>query len=132
MNTPFTSATFSSIWQKHFSRETPLTTEQLFSGLLFTKQPGLPLYTNMGSTHTKGIFYELREAEPVDFSNKVFRIFDVPSYFQVNTKTQNLNRLGLYKVKQYPGFLIDLTGFKDLNAYMLASFSKCSRYKLNK
>ena len=132
MNTPFTSATFSSVWQKHFSRERSLTTEQLFSGLLFVKQRGLPLYTNMGSTQTKGIFYELREVEPVDFSNKVFRIFDVPSYFQVNTKTQNLNRLGLYKVKQYPGFLIDLTGYNDLNAYMQASFSKSSRYKLNK
>jgi hypothetical protein len=132
MNNPFTSATFSAIWQKHFARGNSVTSVPLFSWLSFVKHPRLPLYTNIGSTHTKGISYELCPGEPEVYSNKVFRIFDVPTFFPLHTDTRNHPGLGLHRIRQYPGFLIDLSGYKDLNAYMQASFSKSSRYKLNK
>lgn len=132
INNPFASTTFTAAWQKHFAYGNALKREPLFSGLPFLKHPRLPLYTNLGSTHTKGVFYELQDLESESFHNKVFRIFDVPSYFQVKTNIGNQSRLGLYRIKQYPGFLIELEEYTDLNAYMQASFSKSSRYKFNK
>jgi hypothetical protein len=132
MNNPFTSATFSAIWQKHFARGNSVSPVPLFSGLPFIKHSRVPLYTNIGSTHTKGVSYKLCPGEPEVYRNKVFRIFDVPSYFPLHTDTRNQPGLGLHRIRQYPGFLIDLSGYKDLNAYMQAGFSKSSRYKLNK
>ncbi|MGB6152443.1 MAG: GNAT family N-acetyltransferase, partial [Pricia sp.] len=79
---------------------------------------------------TKGIDYTLNPENTEDFKNKTFLIYDVPGYFEVNTQTNA--SLGLYRSRQYPGFLIDLEPFKDLNGYLATSFSKSSRYKLKK
>jgi hypothetical protein len=41
-------------------------------------------------------------------------------------------RLGRLTIRQYPGFLIDLSNVRDLNGFMSQTFSKSSRYKLQK
>ncbi|WP_149277083.1 GNAT family N-acetyltransferase [Pareuzebyella sediminis] len=97
----------------------------------FTKHSYLPLYINIGATDTKGIDYKILPSGPQDYQKKVFLIYDIPTYFQVETKDVNAT-LGIYKSKQYPGFSIDLENYTDLTDYLRKTFSKSSRYKLNK
>lgn len=127
---PFLSPTFTAIWSKHFAFEETVRTVDFLPGLKFTKYKSLPLYTNVGQTFTKGIDYTLDLENSKDFKNKALLIYDVPGYFEVDTQTDA--SLGLYRSRQYPGFLIDLEPFKDLNGYLATSFSKSSRYKLKK
>ena len=98
--------------------------------LKFTKHKSLPLYTSVGQTFTKGIDYKLELEKTGDYKKKTFLIYDVPEYFDVNTQTGGT--LGVHRSKQYPGFLIDVPQFKDLNGYLASTFSKSSRYKLKK
>jgi len=58
-------------------------------------------------------------------------LYDVPQFFDIDTDIPS-KRLKVHKVKQYSGFLIDLDSYKGLNDYMTSTFSKSSRYKLNK
>ncbi|KKN09365.1 hypothetical protein LCGC14_1047340 [marine sediment metagenome] len=127
---PFLSPTFTAVWSKHFAAGETLHTSDFLPSLKFTKHKKLPLYTNVGQTFTKGINYHINLEKTLGFNNKVFLIYDIPGYFEVNTQTTN--DIGLHRSKQYPGFLIDLTQFKDLNSYLASAFSKSSRYKLKK
>lgn len=83
---------------------------------------------------TKGIGYEV-VGESIgtskDYLKNVFLIYDVPAYFEVPSITPDAH-LALHRSRQYPGFLIEVNKFKDLNDYLLGSFSKSSRYKLKK
>lgn len=99
--------------------------------LKFVKNRFLPLFTNVGKNLTKGIDYRLAPGTFNDYRKKVFLIYDVPAYFEVRTDTENTD-LAVHRTRQYPGFLIDLKNFKSLNDYLLATFSKSSRYKLKK
>tara|TARA_R110002049_G_scaffold299634_1_gene489965 strand:+ start:9850 stop:10923 length:1074 start_codon:yes stop_codon:yes gene_type:complete len=66
-----------------------------------------------------------------DFAKSVFIIYDVPTF--LNLKINNSNKkLGLFKIKQYHGFLVELLNYSDFNQYFSSAFSKSSRYKLNK
>ncbi|MET7030250.1 GNAT family N-acetyltransferase [Sediminicola luteus] len=67
----------------------------------------------------------------MDLNNKVLLIYDVPTFFDIDLSKSN-SSLQLRKIKQYPGFLIRLDQYTDLGHYMSLSFSKSSRYKLNK
>ena len=92
----------------------------------------MPLvFVNIGRTHTKGVSYSINQNEQVDFKNKVLLVYDVPTFFDLDLTTLN-GSLQLRKIKQYPGFLVHLDKYTDLGHYMSLSFSKSSRYKLNK
>src|SRR5690606_33258209 len=99
--------------------------------LHFYKPGALPLYINAGRNHTKGISYILNDSTHNDFRKKAFLVYDVPEFFNVNTSITN-KRLKIHKIKQYKGFLIDLKAHKNFDEYMLSTFKKSSRYKLNK
>lgn len=130
MNNPFTSKIFSSVWAKHFNQSVPGVRFPFIKELLFAKHRLLPFYFNYGKTHTKGIGYGINEYEPKDIKGKVLLIYDVPTFFGLPNIHQV--RLKQHKIKQYPGFLINLSPFQDLNTYMAANFNKSSRYKLKK
>lgn len=85
----------------------------------------------MGKNLTKGVSYRLINKKTTDHKKKVFLIYDVPEFFNLDTSIIPEN-LKLHKIKQYPGFLIDLEAHRDLNGYMTSTFGKSSRYKLNK
>ncbi|MCB0438195.1 MAG: GNAT family N-acetyltransferase, partial [Mangrovimonas sp.] len=91
----------------------------------------MPLYVNAGSTLTKGVSYELFTEEPTDsLKNKALLIFDVPRYFKLEVGASK--KLGLLKVRQYPGYLIQLNDFTDLNDYLSKTFSKSSNQKFKR
>jgi CelD/BcsL family acetyltransferase involved in cellulose biosynthesis len=122
------SDTFSAIWQKHFAGGNSLTSVPLFSGLPFIKHSRLPLYTNMGSTHTKGITYNIDPSVSSGFRKKVFLVFDVPKL--ENIPLEGPVSLHRYTVKQYPGYALQLDGFKDFESYLSHAFKGKSRNKL--
>ena len=128
---PFLSDTFKNIWSKHFNKDKPLFTFKILSELSFIKPSCLPIYLNIGVNHTKGISYILNENGNEDFKNKVFLIYDVPTYFDLDLKN-DYKKLKLKKLKQYPGFLVELAEYKDFNHYFFSTFSKSTRYKLSK
>lgn len=128
---PFTSNIFTSIWLKHFNQGKEERTFECIPKLRFTKSGPLSHWTNFGGTLTKGIDYQLLDKSAFDFKKNVFLIYDVPDYFEIDKKVTSIN-LGCYAVKQYPGFLINLSEFTNLTNYMAVTFSKSSRYKLNK
>ncbi|MGY8915087.1 MAG: GNAT family N-acetyltransferase, partial [Flavobacteriales bacterium] len=128
---PFTSQTFSKIWLAHFNKNKPLFTLKGLEGLSFVKPWSLPIYVNVGMTHTKGVSYTFNQQEQVDLKNKVLLIYDVPTFFDLEIATLN-SSLQFKKSRQYPGYLIHLDNYTDIGHYMSSSFSKSSRYKLNK
>lgn len=128
---PFTSDTFASIWLKHFNDSEGGHSFNFLTHLLFVNHKLPFLYVNCGKTHTKGISYSIENIDRYDFRKKTFLIFDVPTYFNVMPPGDHVN-LGNYKVKQYPGYLIELKQFQDINHFLQKSFQKSSRYKLKK
>ncbi|WP_422080659.1 GNAT family N-acetyltransferase [Ulvibacterium sp.] len=125
---PFTSDTFTTIWSKHFNSAKLGIPFSFFENLLFIKHRFLNLYTNVGKTFTKGITYCITNPNPKELGSKVFLIYDVPAYFaSVEPPRDPLKRI---RVKQYPGYLIELKDYKDLNDYMNNAFNRKSRYKL--
>lgn len=131
-NNPFLSEVFLSLWSKHFYPNKIANTFEFIDGPIFYKpSPLLPLYINIGKNHTKGMSYTTNNAIANDYKNKMFLIYDVPEYFQVNNKSLP-KKLNVHKIKQYPGFLVDLKNYADFNHYFTSTFSKSSRYKLTK
>ncbi len=128
MKNPFVSTTFTSIWLKHFHRGKPWTSFDFIPDLSFIKHSLFPLYANVGKTHTKGVSYTLSDEQ--DYKKKAFLIYDVPSYFK--PPSRSMNGLGINRIKQYPGFLIEIDRFIDFEDYITSTFNKSSRYKLKK
>ncbi|MEE9361060.1 MAG: GNAT family N-acetyltransferase [Cellulophaga sp.] len=129
-NNPFSSDNFTSIWLKHFHKAKKGIVFEFISDLLFIKHPKLPLFINVGKTLSKGIYYTLSSKISGDFKRKVFLIYDVPAYFNLNTSPKN--NLKVHRIKQYKGFSVGINEHNDFNAYMSATFKKSSRYKLKK
>lgn len=126
---PFLSTTFSSIWVKHFGQDKQVFALESIKGPQFVKSKSLPLYINIGATHTKGMSYVL-DRNGSDYKGKTILVYDVPGYFPIEGPTfDNIERK---RVKQYPGYLIDLKDYNGLDDYMTDHFSKSSRYKLRK
>lgn len=128
---PFTSDIFTTTWLKHFNNSGSGVSFEPLRKLLFVRHKIPKLYVNCGKNHTKGINYTVDNSNIQHLKGKALLIYDVPSYFKIVTQTKDKN-LGIYRIKQYPGYLIDLDPFKDLVHYMLETFRKSSRYKLKK
>ena len=126
------SDSYKRIWLKHFrTKDDTLQTFNYFLGLDFIKHNRRSIYVNVGETHTKGINYNVQSEAYSAVINKIFLIYDVPTYFEVDT-TQLGDKIKLLKSKQYQGFLIETGKYKSLNDYMLDNFNKNSRSKNNK
>lgn len=144
-NNPFLSDRFVTIWCRHFAKDATIRSFDILPSINFVRHRFLPLFTNAGKTFSKGMDYLVSQTDSQEHRKKVFLVYDVPEYFGTRGSTdQNMERdtalgtlhdikgLGSHRSKQYPGFLIDLAGFKDTNDYLAKTFSKSSRYKLKK
>ncbi|NRD24698.1 GNAT family N-acetyltransferase [Winogradskyella litoriviva] len=132
MQNPFSTSIFKSIWLKHFnSKKAKVKSFNFISGLDFLKNGNKLFYYNVGKTHTKGLNYKINSTEDVSLNNKAVVIYDVPTYFEVDT-TELGSKIKLLKSKQYPGYLIETGKYESLKDYMLENFSKNSRNKNNK
>jgi hypothetical protein len=129
-NNPFTSSLFISVWCKNFNINLTPYNFNLFKGLHFFKSKG-GLFINAGKNLTKGITYEITETLGSNFKNEVCLIYDVPTYAQAKTTIIPKN-LALKKIKQYPGFLIHLNHYSDIDDYLKKTFSKSSIQKLRR
>lgn len=128
---PFTSGIFSKFWSKHFDKPKKGVNFPFIKNLQFLKRKFLPLYSNYGKTHTKGINYSVDTSLSKGLKGKTLLIYDVPTYFKINPELKP-SSLRLHKIGQYPGFLINLEGFKNINEYISATFKGKSRNKLKR
>lgn len=131
IDNPFLSDTFTKIWLRHFNQDKPTYSFPCFNPLSFVKSSRWPIYVNTGKNYTKGISYSLFDDRTEGVENKVFLIYDVPTFLDLELNSSN-TKLKLTKILQYPGYLVDLGNYTDFNQYFSTSFSKSSRYKLNK
>ena len=111
---PFTSDIFTTTWLKHFNNSGPGISFDFLEKLLFVGHKIPKLYVNCGKTHTKGINYAIDNSNIQDLKGKVLLIYDVPTYLNCQ-QDLDTNEIKTRKIRQYPGFLIKLENFKDLN-----------------
>ncbi|MFI1743917.1 GNAT family N-acetyltransferase [Thalassobellus sediminis] len=129
---PFVSHLFTNVWGKNFNHKNTVFNFNFITQISFYKPLFLPLFINIGKNLTKGISYSINEnSKNLNFKGKVLLIYDVPRYF--NLKEGHLPKgIKSIRIKQYPGFLISLENYKDLNDYLSKSFSKSSKQKFNR
>ncbi len=113
------------IWLHHFNTSKTSVKFDFIKELSFIKNRYFPLYQNIGKHHTRGLSYSLGNHNTNDFKKKVFLIYDIPIY--KNLEITTFNSLKIKKVKQYKGYLADLSDFKKLDDYIIANFSKRSK-----
>ncbi|MBT8270687.1 MAG: GNAT family N-acetyltransferase [Bacteroidia bacterium] len=120
---PFKSPEFVRIWREHFY-DKPSKKLNFLKGIEFYRPFAIPLYVNIGKNLTKGLDYEL-DATAGDYRNKVFLIYDVPDYFDVqNSADCRPSDLGIKQLFQYKGYLMDLRSYPTMQDYMKNQFSK--------
>ena len=131
-NNPFLSKTFIKIWLKHFNHGKTSYRFKFINDLMFIKHKFLPVYFNVGVNHTNGISYKLNDPKfQTDYKNKVFLIYDVPTYFKINTDTFD-SKLEINKINQYDGVLTNIEQYDSYDDFYLSRFSSKTRYNLNK
>ena len=128
-NNPFTSEIFTTLWLKHFYDSKPSYKFNFIKNVSFYKKTFLPVYINVGKNLTKGIFYRLQK-EHSDFKGKIFLLYDIPDYFNVNEQVDLINKkLEVKKIYQYKGYMMDLTNFSSTKDYQTTQFkTKNKRY----
>ncbi|NAY90591.1 GNAT family N-acetyltransferase [Muricauda sp. JGD-17] len=124
---PFSSETFVKIWSESFGKQKTRTKIKGIGKIEFYEQGRV--FINLGKTITKGIYYTTDNA--ISLKGKTCLVYDVPSYFACPLTFPSKGSK-LKKIKQYPGFLIELHLFNSLQDFMQKKFKKSSRYKLNK
>lgn len=129
---PFLSKTFTKIWLKHFNANRPFYNFNFISDLRFIKSKFLPVYFNVGKNSTNGISYNLNDFNHHnDFKKKVFLIYDVPSYFNINHDNTN-SKLKINCINQYKGILTDISEYDSFEDFFQSKFKSKTRYNLRK
>tara|TARA_R110002049_G_C9177314_1_gene562979 strand:+ start:18410 stop:19648 length:1239 start_codon:yes stop_codon:yes gene_type:complete len=126
----FSSSIFETIWKKHFIPKKPILSFDFIEGVRFYKSNFSSLMFNVGKNLTKGNHYTIKNEE--DYKGKAFVIYDVLIDSKMEMIPELEKKLKLYKSKQYPGFLIELDKYADVDAYLLDTFGKSSRMKMRK
>ncbi|MCL6275529.1 GNAT family N-acetyltransferase [Muricauda sp. 2012CJ35-5] len=128
---PFISDTFINVWTRHFNNgNAPLSFDGL-KGVKLVKNVGKPIMINTGKNLTKGLGYTVDTKKLAALGSGVILIQDVMSNSGVY-KTGNTSKIGLKKIPQYPGFLINMDNVESLDSFMKSKFKKSSRYKFKK
>lgn len=125
MDNPFTSQQFTNTWLKHFNDSKPAIHLKSIKHVSFIKLGWLSYYVNVGKNLTKGIYYDVDESSK-DYKNKTFLIYDVPDYFKISELSKS-SQLKLKKIFQYQGFLMNLDGLENVEAYINSRFSGKNR-----
>ena len=126
---PFTSETYSSLYLKSFSKKGKVIKIPSLDPLVFIKKK-IPLYHNVGKTHTKILWYNADKICANDFKKKTVLIRDIPTY--LNTNKNVLTHLKITKIRQHKGYLINLKNYKNAEEYFKAQFSGKRFRKLKK
>ena len=63
--------------------------------------------------------------------DNVLVVEDVPGYFEVEEAKLPVE-IDRWRIKQYPGFLINFKGVRNLSSYLNSRFGRSSRYKLRR
>jgi Acetyltransferase (GNAT) domain len=128
-DSPFLSEIFISTWLKHFNGANKTYSFNFLNGVSFVRHKWLPFYSNVGRNITNGMSYTLINLKiNTDFKNKVFLVYDVPTYFNLKTDTKN-SSLKIKKIRQYKGFLSFLSEHNDFDTFFTKQFKSSSRYK---
>jgi Acetyltransferase (GNAT) domain len=126
---PFLSKIFTSTWLKHFNNANKPSGFSFLNDVLFLKHKWFPFYSNVGRNITNGMSYSLTELNRnTDYKKKVFLIYDVPSYYNLENSSDN-SSLAIKKVSQYNGFLSYLSKHDNFNDFFTNQFKSSSRYK---
>lgn len=128
---PFTSNLYSAKWLDHFNQNKSVFAFNFISELSFFKSSILPVFINTGRNFTKGISYSLNAQKIINLKKSVILIYDVPAYFDLDI-TNIPENVSFFKIKQYPGYLVELHKYKDLSEYFQMTFSKKTRYSLRR
>ena len=114
---PFTANNFVSNWNAYFNSNGEGAFFKGIEGIGFVKSRIPKLYTNIGGRMTQGMSYSFcEESGPIDLKGKVFLIYDVPDYFDLNGPSDQ--RIKLIRSKQYDGYLSYLVGYNDIDSYL--------------
>lgn len=127
MHNPFTSKTYQETWLKYFGKLKAGKQFQFIKNVSFVKHGFLPYYINAGRNMTNGITYEI-DTSKKDFKNKAFVIYDVPDYCDRVIQSKN-SKLKISKVRQYKGFLADLSRITSFDEYLQNTLNAKSRNK---
>lgn len=125
-NNPFNNSIFQSTWLQYFKKNTTTFSFTSIDKLTFFKSRLPSLYINVGKNITNGNYYKL-DSNSVDYKGKVFLVYDVPTYFGVDTTF--VSGIEVDKIPQYKGFSSQLKGFESFDAYFNTQFKSKSRYK---
>lgn len=124
------SLTYVSNWLKHFNNNVPGHTFNFIENLSFIKANSIPIYINVGKNLSLGISYSKPTNNDVKsitgYKNKVFLVYHVPTYFNIDEI--NIPRLGLKKIYDSTGYLINFKSFENLEDYLSKTLS-ASRVK---
>jgi hypothetical protein len=127
MNNPFTSKIYELTWLKYFTKYKKGVAFNYIDGLRFYKHSFLPYYINVGRNSTNGISYNL-DPKARDFKKKTLLIYDVPSYYNIQPPCKE-SVIKLYRIKQYKGYLDDITSIESLDEFLAIKLTKKSRNK---
>ncbi|TBN06504.1 GNAT family N-acetyltransferase [Hyunsoonleella flava] len=128
-NDPFSNTIFQQLWIKHFSSSKDIEKFKFIDGINFYRGFLNSLYFNVGRNLTKGNTYKLIDSD--GYKKKALVIYDVLPHLQKNNNEIPKN-LEILKSVQYPGFLINLKKFKNIDDYLLHTFSKNTRAKMRR
>ncbi len=127
---PFTSDTFTQVWHKHFNLNKPIFTVGFIKGVRFFKPLHFPFYINIGKNLTKGVSYcNLDNKALGKYKNATFLIYDIPEYEDIKNPDGTLI---IKKIKQYPGYLVNLEHYSDYTDFSKKTHSKSSLQKLRR
>ncbi len=123
---PFTGEVFKFLWLKHFSHSKKEKEFTFIKNVTFIPTSIPSFFINVGSTLTKGLSYKLENGK--DWKGKTLLVCDVPEYLESDSATTDYP-VKVKKVFQYPGYLVELSDFKDANEFVSNQLS--SRGKAN-
>lgn len=118
---PFVEDTFSKIWIKHFGNGRKQLAVKGLKPLRFVRLRLIGVLLNIGANKTYGLCYNIDKSKLIEL-NEVLLIKDVHTFFRAKEDL----KFGLRKrtIKRYPGFLVDMREFDNLDQYLKTRFSK--------
>ena len=122
---------YSSTWLKHFGNGLIENKFNFIDHISFVKNKILPIYINIGKNLSLGISYSKPLNGPIEnakkLKNGVILIYHVPTYYSPDFLNHN-NAIGLHKIYDSTGYLIDFKSFDSLDSYLKTTLSQ-SRIK---
>ena len=127
-NNPFTSEIYNEEWMQNFHKGKKCHKFNFIQKIAFVKNKYFPLYINVGKYKSCGISYELDTfGQSNDFKNKVFLVYDVPDFLDENNSESISKNLGIKKIEQYEGYLVDISSYDHVEGYLNNQFNSKQR-----